>query len=108
MSHRKPRWTCVAAALALAWGDGAWADDTGCAEVRAAYESLKGMHEELRAEYGLQTGVMILSIPSFSYQMTPKISLNIRCSISICENFSINGRTRPSDQLGMCSYNINP
>ena len=49
-----------------------------------------------------------LSIPSFSYQMTPKISLNIRCSISICENFSINGRTRPSDQLGMCSYNINP
>ena len=53
-------------------------------------------------------GAIALSIPSFSYQMTPKISLNIRCSISICENFSINGRTRPSDQLGMCSYNINP
>ena len=49
-----------------------------------------------------------LSIPSFDYQMTPKISLNTRCSISISENLSINGQTRSSDQLGIWSYNINP
>ena len=49
-----------------------------------------------------------LSIPSFNYQMTPKISLNTRCSISISENLSINGQTRSSDQLGIWSYNINP
>ena len=47
-------------------------------------------------------------IPSFNYQMTPKISLNTRCSISISENLSINGQTRSSDQLGIWSYNINP
>ena len=50
----------------------------------------------------------LLSIPSFNYQMTPKISLNTRCSISISENLSINGQTRSSDQLGIWSYNINP
>ena len=49
-----------------------------------------------------------LSIPSFNYQMTPKISLNTRCAISISENLSINGQTRSSDQLGIWSYNINP
>ena len=49
-----------------------------------------------------------LSIPSFFYQMTPKISLNTRCSINISENLSINGRTRSSGQFGICSYNINP
>ena len=49
-----------------------------------------------------------LFIPSFYYQMTPKISLNTRCSISISKNLSINGRTRSSDQLGIWSYNINP
>ena len=49
-----------------------------------------------------------LSIPSFIYQMTPKISLNTRCSINISENLSINGRTRSSGQLGIWSYNINP
>ena len=49
-----------------------------------------------------------LFIPSFYYQMTPKISLNARCSISISKNLSINGRTRSSDQLGIWSYNINP
>ena len=49
-----------------------------------------------------------LSIPSFNYQMTPKISLNTRCSISISENLPINGQTRSSDQLGIWSYNINP
>ena len=49
-----------------------------------------------------------LFIPSFYYQMTPKISLNIRCSISISKNLSINGRTRSSGQLGIWSYNINP
>ena len=49
-----------------------------------------------------------LFIPSFHYQMTPKISLNARCSISISKNLSINGRTRSSDQLGIWSYNINP
>ena len=43
-----------------------------------------------------------------NYQMTPKISLNTRCSISISENLSINGQTRSSDQLGIWSYNINP
>ena len=54
-------------------------------------------------------GIFIpLSIPSFDYQMTPKISLNTRCSISISENLSINGQTRSSDQLGIWSYNINP
>ena len=50
----------------------------------------------------------VLFIPSFYYQMTPKISLNIRCSISISKNLSINGRTRSSGQLGIWSYNINP
>ena len=50
----------------------------------------------------------VLSIPSFNYQMTPKISLNTRCSISISENLLINGQTRSSDQLGIWSYNINP
>ena len=57
------------------------------------------------ASRGLWRG---LSIPSFDYQMTPKISLNTRCSISISENLSINGQTRSSDQLGIWSYNINP
>ena len=52
--------------------------------------------------------LLTLSIPSFNYQMTPKISLNTRCSISISENLSINGQTRSSDQLGIWSYNINP
>ena len=46
--------------------------------------------------------------PHYNYQMTPKISLNTRCSISISENLSINGQTRSSDQLGIWSYNINP
>ena len=58
-------------------------------------------------DYG-GVGVRTLSIPSFNYQMTPKISLNTRCSISISENLSINGQTRSSDQLGIWSYNINP
>ena len=49
-----------------------------------------------------------LFIPSFYYQMTPKIPLNTRCSTSISKNLSINGRTRSSDQLGIWSYNINP
>ena len=49
-----------------------------------------------------------LFIPSFYYQMTPKVPLNTRCSISISKNLSINGRTRSSDQLGIWSYNINP
>ena len=49
-----------------------------------------------------------LFIPSFYCQMTPKIPLNTRCSISISKNLSINGRTRSSDQLGIWSYNINP
>ena len=53
-------------------------------------------------------GATGLSIPSFNYQMTPKISLNVCCSISISENLSINGRTRSSGQLGIWSYNINP
>ena len=57
---------------------------------------------------GQQGYVQCLSIPSFNYQMTPKISLNTRCSISISENLSINGQTRSSDQLGIWSYNINP
>ena len=56
----------------------------------------------------VQIRVLSLSIPSFNYQMTPKISLNTRCSISICENFSINGCTRSSGQLGIWSYSINP
>ena len=50
-----------------------------------------------------QVRVLPLSIPSFNYQMTPKISLNTRCSISISENLSINGQTRSSDQLGIWS-----
>ena len=50
----------------------------------------------------------VLFIPSFYYQMAPKIPLNTRCSISISKNLSINGRTRSSDQLGIWSYNINP
>ena len=49
-----------------------------------------------------------LFIPSFYYQMTPKIPLNTRYSISISKNLSINGRTRSSDQLGIWSYNLNP
>ena len=52
--------------------------------------------------------VRTLFIPSFYYQMTPKIPLDTRCSISISKNLSINGRTRSSDQLGIWSYNINP
>ena len=56
----------------------------------------------------VQDNICALSIPSFNYQMTPKISLNTRCSISISENLSINGQTRSSDQLGIWSYNINP
>ena len=58
--------------------------------------------------YNPLVAIQILSIPSFNYQMTPKISLNTRCSISISENLSINGQTRSSDQLGIWSYNINP
>ena len=57
---------------------------------------------------GILLWVTILFIPSFYYQMTPKIPLNTRCSISISKNLSINGRTRSSDQLGIWSYNINP
>ena len=34
------------------------------------------------------------------YQITPKTSLNTRCSASILPNFSIKGRIRSSDQLG--------
>ena len=49
-----------------------------------------------------------LFIPPFYYQMTPKVPLNTRYSISISKNLSINGRTRSSDQLGIWSYNINP
>ena len=44
-----------------------------------------------------------LSIPHFERQMTPKISRYTRCSVSICANFSINGRSRCSGQFGMCS-----
>ena len=57
---------------------------------------------------GRNKPIVLLFIPSFYYQMTPKISLNIRCSISISKNLSINGRTRSSGQLGIWSYNINP
>ena len=40
-------------------------------------------------------------IPSLcSYQITPKTSLNTRCSASMLPNFSINGRIRSSGQLG--------
>ena len=46
--------------------------------------------------------------PHLRHQMTPKISRYTRCSISICENFSTNGRSRCSGQFGMCSYSINP
>ena len=56
----------------------------------------------------LDSRIIRLFIPSFYYQMTPKIPLNTRCSISISKNLSINGRTRSSDQLGIWSYNINP
>ena len=39
-------------------------------------------------------------IPSLcSYQITPKTSLNTRCSASMLPNFSINGRIRSSGQL---------
>ena len=41
--------------------------------------------------------------PHFERQMTPKISRYTRCSMSICANFSINGRSRCSGQFGMCS-----
>ena len=41
--------------------------------------------------------------PHFERQMTPKISRYMRCSVSICANFSINGRSRCSGQFGMCS-----
>ena len=68
--------------------------------VRSAEELIEQMHRQMR--------LYTLSIPSFNYQMTPKISLNTRCSISISENLSINGQTRSSDQLGIWSYNINP
>ena len=34
------------------------------------------------------------------YQITPKISLNTRCSASMLPNFSIKGRLRSSGQLG--------
>ena len=71
MSHRKLRWTRVAAVLALAWGQGAWASDTSCAEERAAYASLKGLHEELRAEYGQQTGITI-PVPISALGKRPK------------------------------------
>ena len=50
------------------------------------------------------TGHAGLIHPSFNYQMTPKIPLKSRCSISISENLSINGQTRSSDQLGIWSY----
>ena len=64
--------------------------------------------EEARRERLDHLEALRLSIPSFNYQMTPKTSLNTRCSISISENLSINGQTRSSDQLGIWSYNINP
>ena len=41
--------------------------------------------------------------PHFEHQMTPKISRHARCSMSICANFLINGRSRCSGQFGMCS-----
>ena len=47
-----------------------------------------------------------LFIPSFYYQMTPKISLNARCSISISKNLSINGRTRSSRPVGPNGPNV--
>ena len=64
--------------------------------------------DEYVTERDVREGRHALSIPSFFYQMTPKISLNTRCSINISENLSINGRTRSSGQFGICSYNINP
>ena len=64
---------------------------------------------DLRAAKGKRKFTQVtLFIPSFYYQMAPKIPLNTRCSISISKNLSINGRTRSSDQLGIWSYNINP
>ena len=75
--------------------------------VAMGYASLRSDAEEQRAILH-EHPVLNLSIPSFNYQMTPKISLNTRCSISISENLSINGQTRSSDQLGIWSYNINP
>ena len=48
-------------------------------------------------------GVAPQASPHFERQMTPKISRHARCSMSICANFSINGRSRCSGQFGMCS-----
>ena len=85
-------------------------DTDGVGVGGVAVEHLDGDRAPLavaqQAEHDLE--LVALSIPSFNYQMTPKISLNTRCSISISENLSINGQTRSSDQLGIWSYNINP
>ena len=70
---------------------------------------LSSVRSRVRRKCGTrQYASRALFIPSFYYQMTPKIPLNARCSISISKNLSINGRTRSSDQLGIWSYNINP
>ena len=76
---------------------------TGQRDGRARFDGHGAMDQAMR-----KFNTEGLSIPSFNYQMTPKISLNTRCSISISENLSINGQTRSSDQLGIWSYNINP
>ena len=76
--------------------------------LEAPEDSHRASNEFVLGTKGLRHGLRDLFIPSFSYQMTPKIPLNTRCSISISKNLSINGRTRSSDQLGIWSYNINP
>ena len=44
--------------------------------------------------------VMLMHPLICRYQITPKISLNTRCSASMLPNFSIKGRLRSSGQLG--------
>ena len=62
----------------------------------------------IEIEPNMQRGIRPYESPHFGYQMTPKISRYTRCSMSIRESLSTNGRNRCSGQFGMCSYSINP
>ena len=72
MSHWKSGWTCVAAVLAFVWGHEVGADDKGCAEERAAYESLKEQHEKLQVEYRQEQTWMMIPVPFSALGKSPE------------------------------------
>ena len=54
-------------------------------------------------DYGVENMPRGSSIPSFFSLISQRILRYTRCSVSICANFSINGRNLWSGQFGMCS-----